>query len=209
MRFYDCETAPSPRRVRIFLAEKGLDVETVQVDLRSGQHLTPEFRALNPHCTVPVLELYDGTCLTDSNSICLYIDESHPEPPLMGHQPKEKAVIAGWNWHCEMNGFMAASEAFRNAAKGLKGRALVGPDNYDQIPELAERGRKRVENFMAEMDRRLADNEFIAGERFSIADITTVCTIDFAGWIKMPIPDSAENLKRWHEAVSARPGCVS
>lgn len=208
MRFYDCSTAPSPRRVRIFIAEKGIDVPVVAVDLRSGEHLGEAFRALNPRCTVPVLELDDGTCLTDSNSICLYLEETHPEPNLMGRDAREKAVIAGWNWHCEMNGFMAAAEAFRNAARGLKSRALTGPHNYEQIPALAERGRRRVEHFFADMDERLAQSACVAGDRFTIADITALVTVDFAKWIKLAIPEDSANLRRWHEQVSARPGAV-
>lgn len=209
MKFYDCSTAPSPRRVRIFIAEKGLDIETVQVDLGGGEHLGDDFRKLNPHCTVPVLQLDDGTCLTDSNSISLYLDETHAEHNLMGRDAKEKAVIAGWNWHAEMNGFLAVGESFRNRSKGLKGRALTGPVGYDQIEALSERGRKRFEHFMAGMNTRLGENAYLAGDRFTIADITALTAIDFAKRIKCEIPDGAANLKRWYEAVSARPGMVA
>src|SRR5689334_13075244 len=144
MKFYDCTTAPSPRRVRIFLAEKGVALETIQVDLRNGEQFTPAFRAINPDCTVPALVLDDGTVIPDAVAICRYIEELHPEPALIGTTPKERAVINALNRQVERDGLLAAMDAFRNVAKGLKGRALPGPHDYEQIPELAERGRKRI-----------------------------------------------------------------
>jgi glutathione S-transferase len=208
MKFYDCATAPSPRRVRIFIAEKELAIETVQVDLANGEHLSAAFRKLNPQCTVPVLELGDSTCLTDSVSISLYLDETYPEPNLMGRNPQEKAVSAMWQREMDMNGLLAVAECFRNRSKGLQNRALTGPVAYAQIPQLAERGRLRVRQFFSDLDKRLGESEYIAGERFTIADITAVVTVDFAKWIKEVIPDDAVNLKRWYEAVAARPGVV-
>ena len=124
MKFYDCATAPSPRRVRIFLAEKGLTVPTVQVDLRNGEQFTPAFRALNPDCMVPVLELDSGAAITDIIAICRYFEELHPDPPLMGRSAEERAVIESWLRRIEWDGIYAAQEAFRNATPGLKGRAL-------------------------------------------------------------------------------------
>jgi len=123
MKFYDCATAPSPRRVRIFLAEKGLTVPTVQVDLRNGEQFTPSFCALNPDCTVPVLELDSGAAITDIIAICRYFEELHPNPPLMGRSAEERAVIESWLRRIEWDGIYAAQEAFRNATPGLKGRA--------------------------------------------------------------------------------------
>ena len=126
MKFYDCVTAPSPRRVRIFLAEKGLTVPTVQVDLRNGEQFTPAFRALNPDCMVPVLELDSGAAITDIIAICRYFEELHPDPPLMGRSAEERAIIESWLRRIEWDGIYAAQEAFRNATPGLKGRALPG-----------------------------------------------------------------------------------
>jgi glutathione S-transferase len=205
MKFYDCVTAPSPRRVRIFAAEKGIALPTVQVDLRNGEQFTPAFRAINPDCTVPALTLDDGTVIADAVAICGYLEEIHPEPPLIGSTPQERAVVTALNRQIERDGFFAAMDAFRNAAKGLKGRALPGPHDYEQIPELAERGRVRVENFFRAMDARLADREFVAGSRFTIADISTQVLIDLAGRAKLSVPDDCANLRRWHAAVSARP----
>jgi glutathione S-transferase len=205
MKFYDCSTAPSPRRVRIFLAEKGISVPTVQVDLRNNEQLTPAFRAINPDATVPVLELDNGTRITDAIGICVYFEAAHPQPPLMGESAEEKAVIIAWQRSAERNGFYAVMEALRNATPGLKGRALPGPDDYAQIPELAERGRARVARFFALMEARLAQSEFVAGPRYSIADITTLVSVDFARWVKLSVPEECTNLRRWHAQVSARP----
>lgn len=209
MIFYDCSTAPSPRRVRIFIAEKGLEVETVEVDLRSGEHLGEAFGEINPHRTVPVLEIEDGTRLWDSNSICLYLEEVFPEPNLMGRDAREKGVVATWNRSMEWDGFTAVADVLRNTSKGFQNRALTGPVDYEQIPALAERGRRRVQHFFTELDARLGACPYVAGDRFTIADITAVVTVDFAAWIKEAVPEDARNLREWHGRVSARPGVVA
>jgi glutathione S-transferase len=205
MKFYDCTTAPSPRRVRIFLAEKGISVRTVQVDLRNNEHLSPAFRAINPDATVPSLELDDGTRINDAIGICVYFEAVQPRPALMGETAEQKALIASWQREVERNGFYAVMEAFRNSTPGLKGRALPGPHDYEQIAALAERGRLRVKHFHEQMDARLGQSQFIAGSRYSIADITALITVDFAVRAKMPIPESLPHLQRWHAHVSARP----
>ena len=205
MKFYDCATAPSPRRVRIFLAEKGISVPTVQVDLRNNEQLTDAFRAINPDATVPSLELDDGTRVNDAIGICVYFEAVHPQPPLMGETATEKALIAAWQREVERNGFYAVMEAFRNWARGLKGRALPGPYDYEQIPALAERGRLRIAHFFERMNERLAQSEFIAGPRYSIADITGLVVVDFAQAVKMTPPDELKDLRRWYAAVAARP----
>jgi glutathione S-transferase len=205
MKFYDCATAPSPRRVRIFLAEKGVSIPTVQVDLRNGEQFTPAFRAINPDCTVPALALDDGTVIADAVAICGYLEELHPQPILIGATPQERAVVTALNRQIERDGFFAAMDAFRNAAKGLKGRALPGPHDYEQIPELAARGRLRIEHFFRAMDARLADREFVAGARYTIADISTLVLIDLAGRAKLAIPEECTHLRRWHASASARP----
>lgn len=205
MKFYDCATAPSPRRVRIFLAEKGISLPTVQVDLRNGEQFTDAFRAINPDCTVPALALDDGTVIADAIAICGYLEELHPEPPLIGTTPQERAAVTALNRQIERDGFYAAMDAFRNATKGLKGRALPGPHDYEQIPALAERGRVRIEHFFRAMDARLATREFVAGSRYTLADISTLVLTDFAAWAKLKPPEDCVNLRRWHADVSARP----
>ncbi|HKL62629.1 MAG TPA: glutathione S-transferase family protein [Woeseiaceae bacterium] len=206
MKFYDCQSAPSPRRVRIFLAEKGVELASVQVDLGAGEHLGETFRSLNPDCTVPVLELDDGTALTESFAICQYLESVYPDPPLMGRDDRERALVTQWNAKVESQGLAAVAEAFRNRSRGFTGRALTGPEGFGQIPELVERGRRRAELFLARLDAELAEREFVAGDVFTVADITALVTVDFAGRIKLPLPEGADNLRRWHEVVSARPG---
>jgi glutathione S-transferase len=205
MKLYDYAPAPSPRRVRIFLAEKGIVLPTVQVDLRSGEQFTDSFRAINPDCTVPVLELDDGTRITDAVGICVYFEAVRPDPPLMGGDPLGRAMVTAAQRRAEREGFYAMVEAFRNFTPGMKGRSLPGPDGYAQIPALAERGRARVERFFATMEAELEGRDFVCGADFSIADITTLVTVDFAKWIKLDIPEGSVNLRRWYEVVSARP----
>ncbi|MBT8087545.1 MAG: glutathione S-transferase [Gammaproteobacteria bacterium] len=209
MKFYDCKTAPSPRRVRIFMAEKGIDIDTVQIDLGRGEQFGENFRKLNPDCVVPVLELDDGRCISEVIAICSYLEELHPEPPLFGRTPEERATVLMWNARIEQQGLWAMADAFRNAAKGLVDKALPGPDAYAQIPELAERGRQRVARFFDRLDKWLDGNDFVAGEFFSIADISAMVVVDFAAWIKIGLPEDAENLKRWYQAVSARPSAAA
>jgi glutathione S-transferase len=206
MKFYDCTMAPSPRRVRIFLAEKGIaPPPTVQIDLRNGEQLSESFRAINPECTVPVLELDDGTRIADVIAICAYFEAIKPDPPLIGRDPASRARVIAANRRAERDGFTAMVEAFRNATSGFKGRALPGPADYEQIPALAERGRARLARFFDAMEAELTGGTFICGADYSLADITVLVTIDFAKWIKLAIPESCVNLRRWYAAVSARP----
>ena len=205
MRFYDCKTAPSPRRVRVFAAEKGMQLDTVQVDLANGEQFGAEFRQINPDCVVPVLELDDGTRLTEVVAICQYLEGLQAEPELFGTSLAERALVTMWNTKIEQQGFIAAQDAFRNAAKGLKQHAMTGPTEFAQIPELAKRGREQMSLFFDRLDGQLADNTFIAGENYSIADISTMVVIDFVAWIKITIPEDAANLARWYASVSNRP----
>ncbi|HET7526582.1 MAG TPA: glutathione S-transferase [Burkholderiaceae bacterium] len=202
---YDCATAPSPRRARILLAEKGVTHETIQVDLRNGEQLGEAFRAINPQCTVPVLRTDDGLTLTDNAAITAYLEARYPQPPLLGITPAEKAEIASWNWRVEFEGLVAIAEAMRNRAPSMANRALPGPLNYAQIPELAERGLARVQQFFVTLNERLADREFVATDRFSIADITAVVGVDFARVVKVKPGDDHPHLLRWRAAMAQRP----
>ena len=205
MKFFDCKTAPSPRRARIFIAEKGITVETVPVDLRSKEQLDPDFRSINPHCTEPELELDDGTRLTTTAGIWRYLEAAYPDPALMGETPKQRGIISDLQWHIEMNGFMAMAEFLRNSAPAMKGRALPGPQDYEQIPELADRGKLRVQRFLEEIAQIIANKLYAAGDQFSVADIDLLVFIDFAAWRKLSLPEGAENARRWYENVGARP----
>jgi glutathione S-transferase len=205
MKLYDYAPAPNPRRVRMFLAEKGIAIPTVQVDLRANEQFTSAFRAINPDCTVPVLELDDGTRLSDVMAICVYFEAAQPEPALMGTDALDRATIAAWQRQVERDGFFAVAEALRNSSPAFKGRALPGADDYEQIPALVERGRARVERFFRTLDARLGGHEFVGGEAFSIADITAVVAVDFARWIRLAVPEDCGHLRRWHAEISARP----
>jgi glutathione S-transferase len=209
MKLYDYQLAPNPRRVRIFLAEKGITIPTVQVDLRAGEQFTPEFRSINPECTVPVLEFDDGRHIAEVIAICLYFELTHPEPALMGVGAQDRAIVADWHHRVERQGFWAVGDAFRNSAPGLKGRALTGPDDYEQIPSLAERGRARTARFFEMLDRRLAGRQFVASDGYTIADIMALVTVNFAARINLAIPEGCNHLRRWHETVSARPSAAA
>lgn len=208
MKLYDCATAPSPRRVRIFIAEKGLDIPKHEVNLREGEQLSDWFKAKNPTCTVPVLELDDGSCITETMAICRYLESQYPEPPLLGRTPLEQADVTVWNRRVESEGLMGIAEAFRNSSPGFKNRAMTGADNIAQIPELAERGRARAERFMHVLEGRLADNRYVSGDEYGLADITALVFIDFAAWIKLAPGEDLSALVRWHETISQRPGSV-
>lgn len=204
MKLYDCSSAPSPRRVRIFLAEKGISLPTAQIDLRAGEQFTPAFRAINPDCTVPVLELESGERIADAVAICRYLETRHPDPALWGRDAEEQAVTEAWLRRIEQEGFYSVMDVLRNTSPKLKNHALPGPLEHEQIPALAERGRRRIEALFRRLDSRLADREFIAGPLYGIADITGLVTVDFAGWVKLGIPDDCVHLRRWHEMASGR-----
>jgi len=206
LTLYDCATAPSPRRARLLLAAKGIAHETVQVDLRHGEQLGEAYRRINPQCTVPALRTEDGTLLTDNAAIAAYLEARYPEPALLGVTPHEKAEIASWQWRVEFEGLLGIAEALRNGSPAMANRALPGPVDYAQIPELAQRGRARAAQFFADLDARLAGREFIATERFSLADLTAVVALDFARVIKLRPAESHPNLQRWRAAMALRPG---
>ena len=203
---YDCATAPSPRRARILLAEKGVAHETVPVDLRAGEQMGEAYRRINPQCTVPALRTGEGAVLTDNAGIAAWLEARFPAPPLLGTTPLEKAQVASWNWRIEFEGLLAIAEALRNGSPAMANRALPGPQDYAQIPELAERGLQRVRNFFAVLDERLAASAHVAGESFSIADITAVVAVDFARVVKVK-PDEQQHphLLRWRAAMAQRP----
>jgi glutathione S-transferase len=202
---YDCSTAPSPRRARILLAEKGVTHDTVQVDLRAGEQLGAAYRAINPQCTVPALRTDEGPVLTDNAGIAAYLEARFPQPALLGSTPLAKAEIASWNWRIEFEGLMAIAEALRNSVPAMANRALPGPVDYAQIPELAQRGLARVQQFMGTLDQRLAGREFIAADQFSIADITAVVAVDFARVVRVKPGEQHVQLRRWREAMAQRP----
>ena len=198
MKLYDSRTAPNPRRVRIFLAEKGISVPVEEVDIVSAQNRSAEFRAKNAMGTLPVLELDDGTTIAESVAICRYFEELQPEPPLMGTDAKDRAVVEMWQRRMEYEVFLPITQVFRNGHAFFKGR-------IPQVPEYGEVCRKHAEQRLEWLDGVLADRPFIAGERYTIADITALCAIDFGRVSSIRVTPEQPNLARWHAAVSSRP----
>jgi glutathione S-transferase len=205
LKLYQSAGSPNSRRVRIFLAEKGLEVPFVAVDLGTGEQNSEAYGAINPRRVVPTLELGDGTTIGEVPAIMRYFDEAFPETPLLGASPKEKGLVAMWERRAELEGFAAVMEGARNKFEGLKGRAIAGPHDYEQIPALVERSVLRVKNFFADLDQRLGQVPYVAGDRFSAADITALATIDFAKALDLSVPAEHRALTRWYVEVSARP----
>jgi len=206
MILYDCATAPSPRRARLLLAAKGIAYETVEIDLRNGEQLSEAFRQINPQCTVPALRTEEGQLLTDNASIAAYLEARFPEVPMMGVTPADKAEIASWHWRCEFEGLMAIAEVLRNTSPAMANRALPGPVNYVQIPQLGERGLARLQQFMLTLNERLATRQFIAANQFSLADITAVVAVDFARVAKVKPDERHPHVQRWRAEMAQRPG---
>lgn len=207
MKLYSWDIAPNPRRVRIYLAEKGIEVPVEEAGLPGKPVLKPEFLEGHRHRRVPLLVLDDGTEIGEAMAICRYFETLHPEPPLMGRDAKDRALVEMWERLAEWEGLGAASEFFRNSKRSFSGRALAGSSAaIEQIPALAERGRQRMGLFYDRFEQQLAaGQQFIAGDAFSVADITALCAIDFATFCGLGIPEVCSALRRWHSAVSARP----
>ena len=204
MLFYDY-SAPSPRRVRIFIAEKGLTIPTRIVDLGKKEQFSAEYLAKNPRGTVPTLQLDDGTCLWDTLAICEYLEAQYPEVPLLGRNAVEHAKVVMWYQRIEIDGFHAVAEVFRNASRTFKDRALPGTLTLTQIPDLVPRGKLRMQQFYAEMNAHLHSSTNVAGDYYSLADIQLLCILDFAkGWGRLPIPEDCAALQVWHQQASAR-----
>lgn len=205
MKLYDAPWAPSPRRVRIFLAEKGIEVPRETVDLRSNEQLGDAYLQINPRGAVPALELDDGEVLCESAAICRYFEALHPAPPLFGTTPIEIGRIESWTRRVEWDGYAAVVYVLRNSAPAFKDRAIPGAGlSVAQIPELAARGALMWDGFIEALDQRLEDREWIAGGGYSFADITALVTIDFARAAKLTVPERLVHLGRWHAAASAR-----
>lgn len=210
LKLYQSNASPNSRRIRIYLAEKGICANLVPVDLGAKEQFSEAYRAINPRSVVPTLVLEDGTAIGEVPAILRYLEDVYPEPPLFGATPKERALTIMWERRVELEGFASVMEAVRNAVPRLQGRAIAGPHDYDQIPALAERSRQRVANFYADLNERLTEAPFVAGDRFSVADITAVVTVDFAtNGISLPIPQDHAASRRWYEKVKARPSIAA
>ena len=199
MKLYDADWAPNPRRVRIFLDEKQFELPRVAVDLKAGMHLQPDFADINPLQRVPVLELDDGTRISESVAICRYIEEICPNPPLFGRDAKDRALVEMWNRRIEFGLMQPVGFAFRHLHPGMA-RAEV-----PQVPEWGEANKPKAIAFLEFLDRQLGDRLFVAGQHFSIADITLLVAFDFMRTARLSCPEGCGNLLRWHADISARP----
>jgi glutathione S-transferase len=198
MKLYDGGRSPNPRRVRIFLAEKGLTIPLEQVDLSKLEHRTEAFTAKNPMQRIPVLELDDGTMISESVAICRYFEETNPEPPLFGHSAKQRAIVEMWNRRMDIGLYESVAAVFRHS------HPFMASMEVPQVAEWAESSRNKVKQYLHILDGQLAHHEFVTGSSYTIADITAQVAIDFMRLPKIPIPEECSNVLRWHAAVSAR-----
>lgn len=199
MKIYETKTAPNARRVRIFLAEKGItDIEYVHVDIEKSENLTPEFKKKNPMGKIPVLELEDGSCINETVAICRYFEEVYPEPSLMGSNAFEKSTIEMWQRWVEFYFLMPTGMCFQHTSGYFK-------DRMKPIKEWGEDCGKDVKKFMRFLNQHLEHNDYLAGNAFSIADITALCTIDFNRVNKIRIEEDQIHLKKWYKLISSRP----
>ncbi len=199
MKLYDGGRAPNPRRVTVFLAEKGIEIEKVPVDMGQMGHKSEEVTRLNPLQRLPVLVFDDGTVLTESVAICRYFEELHPEPALMGTDARDKAIVEMWNRRLELIFLGAVANAFRHTHPAMK------EWEKPQLAEWGEINRPKALAFLELLDKELADREFIAGDRFTIADITGMIGFDFMKPARIERPEHLANVMRWYQAVSSRP----
>lgn len=198
MKIYETRTAPNPRRVRIFLAEKGIDVEYVELDIQKGENISAEMLKKNPSGKVPVLELDDGTCIAETMAICRYFEALQPEPALMGKTPLEQAQIESWQRLVEFNFLVPVGMCFQHSTGYFR-------DRMTPVPEFGKVSGEMAATFLDKLEQRLGESTYVAGEQFSVADITLLCAIDFGRVVKLRMQDHHVHLKRWYEMVAARP----
>jgi glutathione S-transferase len=198
MKIYDFSLAPNPRRLRIFVAEKGLKIPSEQVNILEGKNRTPEMLAKNPAGGLPVMELDDGSHLAESVAICRYLEGLHPEPNLMGKDYREQAFIEMWSRRIELGLFGAVARAFQNTNELFKGR-------IKQFPEYGAAQRETAQQQFQWLDAQIGNRPFLAGDRFTIADITAEVAVDFGEFAGIKFDPALKNLSRWHKSVSSRP----
>lgn len=205
MKLFDMTGSPNTRRVRVFLAEKGVDVDKVQIDIMGGENLRDGYLAINPRGVLPTLQLDDGSIIDETSAICRYFEETNPQPILYGDTAKSKAVTESWVRQIESDAFTPAMDVLRNTNPAFENRSIPGTSDTPQVPALANRGADRLQAFYARLDKQLASTPFVAGDSFSAADITAMCAIDFAEYVGVTVPGDLTNLADWRSRVSARP----
>ena len=205
MELYDCQMAPNPRRARIFIAEKKIDIKTNEISIIEGENLKEDYLKINPWGLLPSLVVDEKTVITEVPSIFLYLESLHPEPNLLGKDLLETINVQSWERFSEMNGMQAVGEFFRNQAEPLANRGIPGFSGVAQVPELVGRGKKRADWYYAQLNSRLHDSEYVAGTRYTAADITALCVIDFGKAVGLPFEEGCEHINRWYNEVSKRP----
>lgn len=206
MKLYNFEIAPNPRRVKLYLQYKGIEIDTETVDIRAREQFTDEFKAINSFCTVPTLVLDNGDTLIDAVSICLYLESLHPEKPLFGSTPLEQAQVLGWDHRIFTDGLSAVAEILRNQGDMFKGRSLPGQIGLEQIPALVPRGKKRLQGFFANVEQHMQGRDYLVGEQLSFADIDFLVVCDFAGWVAEKIPEECVNLQALYQRAGKAVG---
>ncbi len=197
MKLYTFPGAPSPMRVELMLRYKQVELDVEVVNIRAGDQMREPFRSINPRCTVPALIAEDGSCLSEVIAICQYLEDQFPDKPVFGANSLERAHIVNWMHRIFVEGFLAAAEALRNGSPNMKDRAMPGPENVPQIPELAERGLTRLRIFMHTLDTHLRERSFLVGTKLSQADIDAHVVVNFAAWVKVSPPAECEALIQW------------
>jgi glutathione S-transferase len=203
MKLYTFDAAPNAKRVTLFMQYKGIEIDTTQIAMMEKEQLGDDYKKINPECTVPALVLDDGTVLTEVVGICAYLEVIYPDKPLMGGSALEKALVISWDHKLFMGIMSAIASILRNTSKGFVNRGLPGPLDLPQIPELAERGRLQIPQILAKLNEHLANNQWVAGDNFSLADIDLMASIDFMAWVKQSVPDECVHLKNWRERADA------
>jgi glutathione S-transferase len=203
MKLYTYDPAPNPRRLELFMTWKGIEIETQQVDLMTGEQLGDAYRAINPECTVPALVLDDGTVLTEVIGMCTYLEGLYPDKPLLGTTPLEKAQVISWDHKLFLGVMMSVASMLREGNKAFRDRALPGALDLPQIPELVDRGQLQLQDVLPKLDAHLKDNQWVTGDNLTFADIDLLVCINFMAWVKQSVPENCTNLKAWYERASA------
>lgn len=202
MKLYTFELAPNPRRLQLFLDYKGIELDTTEVSLANNEQFADAYRAINPACTVPALQIAEGQLLSDVIAISYYLEQLYPDKPLFGVKPLQQAQVLGWCHRIYIEGLAAVAEMLRNQGEFFQGRALPGEAPVEQIPALIERGQQRLQVFFNTVDSFLQGKNFLVGDSLTMADIDLLVVCDFSGWVKETIPANCEQLQQWYQRVN-------
>lgn len=202
MKLYTYDPAPNPQRVNMFMQQKGIQIESEQIDMMTAQQLTDDYKAVNPLGTLPALQLDDGELLTEVIGICCYLELLYPDIPMLGTTALEKAQVISWDHRVFVEGLSSIADALRNRSKAFAGRAMPGPMNIEQIEALVPRGLQRVNGFFTVLNEHLVGRQFMVGDSLTLADIDVLIYVDFAKWIKQGVPEDCKDLQAYYDRIS-------